>query len=439
MSTTSDQASINRHQNQFLKDYDEHIQTILSMSSGTHPVNPEKLEEWITSQQSVTRRDVARALSKEIVYITHREVIDRCKDLVNQFYSQYLNTQKLETPTIVLFTHRRGKSGYMIALLFYYWVQQLGFPLPSMMVDEFYPHLINDSNCVFAYVDDMSYSGSQISQILSKFAILPSYIEKTAYPKFWIGFVAITEYAYVQLERLSPFQEASVSQNLVQTIVSKNPNIAQHNIRPIKNRKQHIKYMQIQNPFTIYASRIIPSLRKKLGDAMYVAARIFFNSDDADCILYFDHKVADSPSTFMKVLVFGPVPATNAIFAATQYDTNNTNENDSYEFWASDSVLRRIRTYDRGKDGNSEVTQFKPFIEGCHELSEETKTIWSKVPYAEFLSGQRWTNGPWPILLSSFNATEIRCPHSWYKTMFVGGRNKSKRNKKSKRRTMKRF
>ncbi len=427
---------IETHQGTFMRDYEKHIQTILAMPSGTHRVNPEKLEDWIESQQSQTRRDVARALSKHIVYITHREVIGRCKDLVNQFYTQYLPKQGLEAPTVVLFTHRRGKSGYMVALLFYYWVQQLGFQVPTVMVDELYPHLIKDPNCVFAYVDDMSYSGSQLSQILSSFAIVPSYIEKIPYPKFWIGFVAMTRYAQQHIATIAPFRESHISRNQVKNIVAKNPDIAPQNIRSVQNRIQGIEHIKIQNPFTVYASRIIPSLRAQMGDEMFVAAHLFFNSEPADCIVYFDHKVADSPSTFMKVLVFGPVPAVNALFAGDKFRKKNETEDDSYGFWVPDAVLRNVRTYDRGKNRTSHITQFKPFIEGCNVLDDATKEAWGKVPYAEFLTGDVWSNGPWPVPLDSFDNVDIRCPRSWYKTMFVGGgKRKTRRYKKSNRKT----
>jgi hypothetical protein len=432
-----DQLEIATHQARFMKDYDNHIQTILAMPSGTHPVNTEKLEDWIESQQSQTRRDVARALSKHIVYISHHEVIDRCRDLVHQFYTQYLPAQSLETPTIVLFTHRRGKSGYMVALLFYYWVQQLGFQVPTLMVDKLYPHLIKDPTCVFAYVDDMSYSGSQLSQILASYAILPSYIEKIPYPKFWIGFVAMTQHAQDLLTTIAPFEDSHISRNQVNDIVAKNPNIAPQNIRPVQNRIQDIEHIKIQNPFTIYASRVIPSIRAQLGDEMFIAAHLFFNSEPADCIVYFDHKIADSPSTFLKVLLFGPVPAVNALFPGDQFDKKNEDEDDSYGFWVPDAALRDVRIYDRGKDGTTHVTQFKPFIEGCNVLDDATKEAWGKVPYAEFLTGHVWSDGPWPVSLNSFDNVDIRCPRSWYKTMFVGGKRKHKtrRSKKSHRKT----
>jgi hypothetical protein len=432
--------AIQTHQTRFMRDYNEHNNTILAMPSGNHRVNPERLEEWIESQQSQTRRDVARALSEHIVYIRHREVIARCRDLVNQFYTQYLPAQGLENPTIVLFTHRRGKSGYMIALLFYYWAKRLRFRVPALMVNELYPHLIRDPNCVFAYVDDMSYSGSQLSQILASYAIIPSYFERIPYPKFWIGFVAMTQHAQEHLTTIAPFRESHISRNQVKNIVDRNPNIAPQNIRPVQNRIRGIEHIEIRIPFTVYASRVIPSLRAQLGDEMFVAAHLFFNSEPADCIVYFDHKVADSPSTFMKVLVFGPVPAVDAIYAADKFGKKNEAEDDSYNFWSPDVALRDVRIYDRGKNGTSHVTQFKPFIDGCNVLDDATKEAWGRVPYAEFLSGDRYTDGPWPVPLNSFDNVDIRCPRSWYKTMFVGGKrkNKTRRYKKSNRKTRRR-
>jgi hypothetical protein len=270
---------------------------------------------------------------------------------------------------------------------------------------------------VIAYVDDMSYSGSQLAQILSKYAILPSFIEKTGYPKVWVGFVAMTEKAQQMIQTIHPFEQIFASYNFAKNVVDKNPNIVQYNIREPQYRGKTMKHMKMQNPFTVYVSRMIPSLRKQMGNEMYVTASVFFNPHEADCIVYFDHKIADSPSTFMKVLVFGPVPAVDATFPSEQYDDG------AYSYWSSDTTFPGIRVYDVDKDGNSKITQFKPFIEGCPEFSEEQKTVWGKVPYADFLSGQKMSDDPLSVSLSTFDDTEIRCPHSWYKTMFAANAN----------------
>ncbi len=431
--TRKDRDAVARHSERFRLDYETNIQTILTLPSGQHPINPDKLNEWIMTQQSQTRRDAAAALSQHITYITHQEVIDRCRDLVTQFYTNYLPQQGLQTPTIALFTHRRGKSGYMIALLFYYWVQQLGYQVPTIMIGELYPHLLKDPNCVTAYVDDMSYSGSQLAQILSKYAILPSFIEKTGYPKVWVGFVAMTEKAQQMIQTIHPFEQIFASYNFAKNVVDKNPNIVQYNIREPQYRGKTMKHMKMQNPFTVYVSRMIPSLRKQMGDKMYVTASVFFNPHEADCIVYFDHKIADSPSTFMKVLVFGPVPAVDATFPSEQFNDG------AYSYWSSDRTLPDIPIHDSGKDGHTKITQFKPFIDGCPEFSEEIKSSWGKVPYADFLSGQKMSDVPLPVPLSTFDDTDIRCPSSWYKRMFADANKGGSRNKKRKTRKTTRY
>ena len=418
-----DRQAVADHTARFLQDYEAQIQAILSMPSGRHGVNPERLEEWIAAQQSAKRREIARALSQHIIYITHEEVIDRCRDLVTQFYTNYLPQQGIESPRIALFTHRRGKSGYMIALLFYYWAQQLGYPVPTLMTNELYPHLLRDPKCVIAFVDDMSYSGSQLMQILSSFAILPAFYEKTGYPKLWVGFVAITEKAQQKVKTLQPFMEAKASLTQVSHILAKNPNIAKYNIREPPHRGRNMLHMPMQNPFTVYASRVIPSLRKQMGLENYVAALMFFNSEAADSIVYFDHKVADSPSTFMKVLVFGPVPAKNV-------DIN---------FWIGDLELMSVTVKDEGIDGDSVVTQFKPFIDGCPEFTEEQKALWGIVDYNEFLTGLQMSDEP-VVLPGTFENAALRCPQSWYKTMFnaeggAGKVPKTRRRKTQQRKT----
>jgi hypothetical protein len=226
----------------------------------------------------------------------------------------------------------------------------------------------------------------------------------------------MTEKAQQKVHTFMPFAQAKVSTNYATSIFAKNPNILQYNLRKPNYRGKTMRNMPMQNPFTVYASRVIPSLRKQMGLENYVAAIMFFNSEAADCILYFDHKVADSPSTFMKVLIFGPVPAKNV-------DIN---------FWIGDSELMNVTVEDKGIDGDSVVTQFKPFIEGCPEFTEEQKTLWGTVDYNEFLTALQMSDEP-VVPPGTFEDTALRCPQSWYKTMFAAEGGNGKKSRKTRR------
>lgn len=405
----------------FKEDYQKNIGAILSMPSGQHPPDMAKVSAWIEAQASERRRQVARALADNIIYITHAELIDTISRLVDKVYGE------INIPAenkLILFAGPKTKSNYFISLLFYHFVKEKGFREPDFIttgLDSSY-FFIDTKKSTILYVDDMSYSGSQIYKYLS--AIYTSELKmKEKHP----------ELSY-DIRVCLPFISEEALELLQKVVVSKGFLVKQ-------------KY---DNPYPIYSIRIIPSLKKILGEKLFTDCLLYFNPySDSDRICYFDHKIADTLSTFLFVLLFGIVPPAKINWKYIYTQLNR-------KYMLEKNVKNHgPHTEEIDDDKKENPLQFIPFIKGCEKIDEylkENLEYFQSLPYDKFMMdleeyggqyGDMNVNDDGNILneqtdpslqklldfMKKRNSVNIRCPRSWYKNMFKGGAKKTKKYK----------
>lgn len=384
----------------FIENYNERIDHILTLPSGTHSVNAEKLEQWINAQASDRRRAAAGALAKNIKYITHKDVIASCATLITKMYND-VEKPILESKPFAWYVGGKDKSSYFIALLCYKYVKDQGLRLPDIVLTTNFTYDSYKEYTIF-YFDDMSYSGSQLYGLLNKIhtetmkqqaknpSIIPIDIR--------VGLCYISEKASILLKQLT---------------VS------------VPRRK-------IENPFKIYYTEKIPSLESVLGKQLYTDCIIYFNPySDSDCICYFDHKIADQLSTFLNVLRFGPVPP-NTIDYSFIFEHEQRKPKTSFYTQENEQI-----------DKDIQQTIYIPFINNCAPIPEDKYLELQSIPYHIFMltaSGMVENDGrnleysfydihELPIYKYK-NSVEERCPQSWYKKMFKGGRSLRKTRKR---------
>jgi hypothetical protein len=411
---------------EFIENYKNKIQDLLSMPSGQHEVDKERLNEWINAQASIRRRETARILSEHIRYITHSELITKCKELVNKMYNDPTNPIPIEN-TLKWFVGPKNKSAYFIGILCYHFAKELNYRLPEVILSPSLKYNEFDKSTTF-YLDDMSYSGSQIYQLLQKIYVTSAksseeYVNKKKainldvvkekYIDLRIGICFITERAKNQLDNFN-FNSTVFSHGAYAT---------------------HL----IPNPYKRYYSEIIADLNSILDPQIYTDTLIYFNPfRDSSCICYFDHKLADSNSTFTNLLRFGQVPPTKIDF--------------SFIYKHEDRKLSKYKRYYNQHtdvcDKDLTEIEFIPFIKGCNEIDEKFKEKLKKLPYHIFmmtLSGEKEENGEnseysfYEIktnyeLFNYKNSVDKRCPHSWYKNAYFTGGTRRLRKRKTRRR-----
>ena len=412
---------------QFIINYKARIADILGMESGRHAPDYDAAARWISAQASQRRRDAAKALIDNLHYITHAELIELCKALMHMMY----NDHEKSIPAahqLKWYVGPKKKSAYFIALLCYYFAEQAGYRLPDVIMCMEFDYNDCENSTVF-YLDDMSYSGSQMQQLLRSIYIAaaranPAYINKTkpvnmnkieaVAVDIRIGTCAITGRAQRNLETLF-FGYA----------------------RGVRGRGR-------QNPYKRYTAKVIPDLKEVLGPQLYIDCSVYFNPLFPPCICYFDHKVADPGSTFTNVLRFGMVPAAD-IRSSLDYIIGYSEVNrQDYPF---------MTQKDEQSDKQVAKTEFIPFIKGC-DIDDRYRGGLQEMQYYAFMLYSNadtdakfieyYKNNEIDIsehldLYKYKDGVTMRCPKSWYKDDYFSGgtrkRHKSNQNRSRKDRS----
>ena len=406
--------------------------TILAMPPAAHPPIAGELERWVAAQASDRRRRAAAALRDNLIYISHGELIEYCRIIIEKMYHE--PTPVPADKKLIWYVGGPTKSSYFISLICYHFAKAAGYRLPDSIVESI--TYSGENDFVLFMFDDMSYSGSQLSGFLKAFYAgavhsdpafedqsiikldkednLPI-IDKIVHLDLRLGICCITEYALDYLSRFT-FRFSDVRAYKLSTASS------------------------VKNPYTIHTSRVAPSLNKLLGDQLYTDCLIYFNpfGEYTPCICYFDHKIADPTSTFTNVLLFGIVPPSEL----------------NYKFIYGHEIrklskFRPFYTQNEEKiDREIPATQFIPFVSGCppYDLAALARLPYEHVMIYKDSDGhdaddeREWASEYEFYSINSAtippekNSVTRRCPKSWYKTFFKGGSRRNRSKKRSTRR-----
>lgn len=273
----------------FLSDYDYNISQVLEQlsESGKHSIDPGLSRDFIENQISPARRQAARDLIENTIYITMDEIANVLEELILELYAK--NNNFTDSPDIYLMTQNPSKSSYYLSVLALYFIRKHNLREPTRYValarvSEELSDIINNNPLI--YIDDMSYSGSQLSSFLDEAHGIRITQNK---PPLNITCLLI-----------------SASQRAIDRLVT---------VPDTKKNKTTIildKIWRLPSPFNIIIKpeRIYEELIYKLGYERYVNLRLFFSpwtSDTPQVLAYLDNKLADEVSTFKKALLYGPI------------------------------------------------------------------------------------------------------------------------------------
>lgn len=435
----------------FIRDYESKIAHILGMPSGKHAPDKAALERWVYAQASPRRRRAAENLASNLVYISHRILIGYCRRLVQNMYTDGEKSIPPLPNKLKWFVGEKTKSSYFISLICYHFVKEAGYRLPDVILTDNFDLDECDNSTIFVF-DDMSYSGSQLFQLLEKIHLAAA--RRSLQPSAELPVGDANAKPKFRASRGPPpinLDEAKFTVPDIRLgicVMTKKSQETLENFKyPTKLTIGYLAYASspFPNPYKRYSARIIPDLEKELNPQDYTDCIVYFNSysQSPPCICYFDHKVADGYSTFLHVLRFGIVPPTKIDY----------------------SEIYRIQQYRRDKkyltqqaeicDKEILNTQFIPFVTGCHieeAYIEKLKSLNYNVlmmglektdePYDEYRIEGAYKNVDKDLNLFKYkNSVESRCPHSWYKDGYFaeGGTRKRKYKKLIRRKKTRRI
>ena len=121
----------------FLKGYDnnlEKVQNAIREYSGTHTIDRTIAERFIDRQISDVRKQAARDLIENTIYITLEEVSHIIEQLIIKLYTENnLNSAEF----IYIYTGKPSKSFYFISILALYYIRLHGFKEPTHFITSF--------------------------------------------------------------------------------------------------------------------------------------------------------------------------------------------------------------------------------------------------------------------------------------------------------------
>lgn len=237
----------------FYANYDDNLAKILEVrnkTSGTHKIDTRKAEKWVNAQLNEQRKHAARALLQNVHYITFSTLFTEVGKLIKEIYASIL-----EKNEVYLYAGKPTNSFYFMSVIAVYFIRHFNLPDPRII------HTLEGHiNKTILIIDDMSYTGIQMGKIHDR---INSGENNNI---LLLGLVAVAEQAKKSFEQLS---------------------------------------------LTLYCHNVIPDLRQVLGKQTFLEISYYFSPAEEGqtrvCV-YFDHKIGDPLSTFLKVLMYGPIP-----------------------------------------------------------------------------------------------------------------------------------
>jgi hypothetical protein len=272
----------------------EKIRQALTQYSGKHSIDITNSNLFINNQLSEVRRQAAKDLIENTIYISLEDVYKIVEQLIVMIYGM---PEIQNATTIYIYSGNMKKSFYFLSVLALFFIRDKGYKEP-IFIGELSNELFDeiDSNPLII-LDDSAYSGSQLSNMINNIYYDRVVVKKLKPPNLFIALLALNDFSKQRLEKvpskrnkygtmeetISPFKLVYLPDRLYKPIIS---------IIGLE------RYFYINYFFSIYTQ-----------DTPYIS-------------LYFDHKIADDISTYKKPLLYGPIVPSDYTPTNVIRDTN---------------------------------------------------------------------------------------------------------------------
>jgi hypothetical protein len=352
----------------FLECYEKNlakIQMAISNYSGKHSIDNIIANEFIESQTSAIRREAAKNLIDNTIYITIEEVFDIVGKLVERLYSE-LNGYD----TIYLYSGEPKKSFYFLSVISLFHIRAKNYKEP-IFVKELNEELfeITGDKSPIIMLDDVSYSGAQLSSMLSSIYVNQTYKKKKNPPNIYVALVALNDNSKYKITHV-PSSAAKFAK--------------------LKDSPFKLIYLE---------DRLYKPIVSIIGIEKYIYMNLIFSpwtlSDGQPSVsIYLDHKIADAGSTYTTTLLYGQIAPPFIDFNTYMHDlwlpyhiiqVNDPAEkirlfnelDDKYkdkERILFNKIINHFILQDV-PDKENNVISFKPFINHCNKNSKLLENI----------------------------------------------------------------
>lgn len=271
----------------------EKVEKAISQYSGIHSIDMTIANEFISNQISPIRRQAAQDLIDNTHYITLKEIDTIIKTLVQKLFAE--NDTVHHSSTIYVVTGNVEKSSYFLTVLAFKYISQQYLAKKYIFIKTLTNDLLDEiGNIPILFIDDVSYSGSQLSDLLNNIYYNYVVVGKKAPPNI-----------YILLAALNHVSEKKLSE-------------VPYDIFPSIKPKPRFTPERKPSPFKLIylPERVYEPLIYKLGIERYLNLLLCFSTFTAGDFLpivsiYLDHKLADPVSTLTTALSYGPIMPNN--------------------------------------------------------------------------------------------------------------------------------
>lgn len=379
----------------FIRHYKKSIDLLLQgpPHANEYGIDTELAEKWVAAHKTPERQRLARLLLDNTIYISHAELLKQIQETIEK-----IQRKLVPGLPIIFLTGPVGKSNYYISLLFYHYWKEAGLQVDTIKVylDEIVAGNIID-------IDEMAYSGTQTTGTLSNvYKLLAEKMVKNLIESNCTGTPISNFCKSKSFFPLALFEKIlydnGVNYILVRIFCSE------------KGEKELLRlpHSSYNNPLKLPAhlviGRRIPSPESLFGKKNATKLSILYGAEPGHpaSTVYFNHKVANLPSTFLFPYAYGVVP--NAPLTSRN-DFWSSSATEKQEF---NNAIKNLETPE-----NTGYVEFKPFIRYCTPefrlLPRTRKNLKDYTPPNANKRHRFHGNGP-PEL-----PQEYRCPYAWYK------------------------
>ncbi len=296
--------------------------------SGKLTLNEENIAIFTTRQCSEIRNQAAKDLIDCTIYVTLDDIFLILEERIEELMKNINNSSN--SKPIAFITGDKKKSSYFITHIAYDIIMHNKYTelIPEVVIDNInlYEELLLENKYRFIMFDDISYSGSQLTQIL--YNIYYDFCFKKN--------IDIQLYVCLLYTNTLSYKKLSV-------------------VPKRKLRKSFDNY--IETPFKIICGKPLPTIVEKIGIKRTINLLLFFSPFLLYTIkpyisIYLDIKIADAVSTFKFALQYGPIIPTDYL----KDNENNilesigSNINDNIIDLTDRTIVNKIQLYDYVKN-----------------------------------------------------------------------------------------
>jgi hypothetical protein len=288
----------------FKKFYDENKHKIQMPLIDNYPINYNKAKYWADSQCDKESREFANDIISFTQYISFPEFMNRLKKVCVSYKKTYSKIEHKDTKFILILPFKLIKSNM--------WVSLLAFEFLKDIIDDVYYNVTSVYNetidpksnlynktvrCIMC--DDCSYTGSQLESISKFNTSIINYPNKPSPPSVY-STTWLEWYKNVNTEANTYIKKISIAKFSVDLVIPYMSILAQTKLKSI----HYIKIPDDCLVFPIFSQMVNLS---KIATPILNEFRSTFQYHNDISAIYFDHKIADTLSTFHKIYLLAPL------------------------------------------------------------------------------------------------------------------------------------